>query len=211
MSTSIYDELRDFQSSESVPSHGFRAELNRIAKAMVETFRLGISDYVIGIGKLRVNRLGQYRYERNDLGLRAEILISEAHIRECMESDQEWQIYGTVLHELDHAWQEAHGKPGKNNYHNKQFRMKAAEQGLIIDEKGHTQYDPGSPFFDFLTSQQISFPPLATPKLYHQDTRGKSTLARWMCMCEPPQLARVGRRDFQAVCPVCNCCFSTDE
>ena len=44
----------------------------------------------------------------------------------------------------------AHGKPGKGNYHNKEFRTKAESVGLLIDLAGVTRYAPTSPFVDLL-------------------------------------------------------------
>ena len=207
MADSIYDKLRNHQSSEEIPWHELREELNRMAGVMIEYFNLKVEEFVIGISRLRVNKLGQYRREYNDLGLRAEILISELHIRNCVEAGDEWRIFGTLLHELDHAWQELHGKPGRPPYHNRQFQMKAAEQGLIINDKGHTQYDPGSPFFDLLEREGIEFPPVPEPKIFDSKKPGKSTLAKWICNCDLPQLARVGKQEFLAVCPRCNTLF----
>jgi len=32
---------------------------------------------------------------------------------------------------------------------------------------------------------------------------GRSTLTKWVCECDPPQSARVGRAEFFAECPKC--------
>ncbi|MAT72879.1 MAG: hypothetical protein CMJ58_25645 [Planctomycetaceae bacterium] len=206
MAAPIYDRLREHQAGDDVPWHELRAELTRLAAIFVRDFNLRVDEYAIGIARLAENRLGQYRPGTNALGLKAEIIISEQHIRRCVDAGEEWRVFGTLLHELDHAWQEVHGNPSKAPYHNVQFRMRAAEQGLLVDEQGCTQYDPGSPFFDVLEREGIPFPPIPEPKRYARK-KGKSTLAKWICACDPPQIVRVGKAELAAKCLRCNSMF----
>ena len=200
----IYQQLVTFQSKEGCDQHELRAELHRYALLFIQLFQLGIDEFVIGIDNLRRNRLGQFRYGINPLGLRAEILLDRDHVFESMRNDEVWRIFGTILHELLHGWQEKFGRPGRRNYHNKEFRRRAAELGLIVDERGVTEYDPGSPFFDILEKEGITVPKLTQPKLFQKRQATKSKLTLWSCLCDPPQRARIGKSEFFALCPICN-------
>ena len=91
----------------------------------------------------------------NGFGSRAEILIAEPHVRACLADNRSWAVFGTTLL---HAGQELHGKPGKCKDHNREFRRRALEVGLMVDERGRTTYDPGSPFFIVLDREGIDVP-----------------------------------------------------
>ncbi len=113
---------------------------------------------------------------------------------------QLWQTCATLLHEVLHAWQQRHGKPGKNNYHNVEFRAKARSLGLIVDERGRTAYEKQSPFKDLLRDHGVELsdiidPPASLP-------RSKSTkLRRWSCSCTNVWVAVA---DFHAQCIKCD-------
>lgn len=203
----IYQQLIDFQNSAGCDQSELRAELNRFAQVLVDHFELDIDEFVVGIDRLRRNRLGQFRYGTNALGLRAEIIISTAHILASTETGEVWRIFGTLLHELLHAWQERHGKPGRRNYHNREFRRRSSELGLIVDQRGVTEYAPTSPFMALLEGQGIAVPDLSEPKYYQKPSQPKSKLQLWICLCDPPQRARIGKSEFIALCPNCNTFF----
>jgi predicted SprT family Zn-dependent metalloprotease len=46
------------------------------------------------------------------------------------------QTASTLLHEMVHFWQLAHGTPGRRGYHNAEFANKMAEVGLITSRTG---------------------------------------------------------------------------
>ena len=146
-------------------------------------------------------RLGHFRPGHNGFGFKGEIAISRQHVLDNLLPTQWWKVLGTLLHELLHAWQQIHGKPGKHNYHNVAFREKARELGLIIDQKGVTEFEQPSRFFALLEEHGIKVPKidLPSPPLKRP---GKSKLRLWMCGC--PVRARVGRRRFNVQCLDCN-------
>lgn len=51
------------------------------------------------------------------------------------------KTFSTLVHEMCHLWQAKFGKPGKWNYHNKQFANKMEEVGLVCSQTGK----PGGP------------------------------------------------------------------
>lgn len=46
------------------------------------------------------------------------------------------EILQTLVHEMTHAWQFHHGKPGRRTYHNKQWAAKMEEVGLMPSATG---------------------------------------------------------------------------
>lgn len=116
-----------------------------------------------------------------------------------------WQVLGTLLHELLHGWQQANGKPGRSNYHNAQYRQKAQSLGLLVDEKGHTNYEPESPFTQLLREYGVDLPAI---ELSVADTApptgGSSKLKKWTCGCTN---VRVAVADFHAQCLRCGGLF----
>jgi len=46
------------------------------------------------------------------------------------------QICSTLAHEMAHVWQQAHGKPSRNGYHNKEWAAKMIEIGLMPTDTG---------------------------------------------------------------------------
>jgi len=136
-----------------------------------------------------------------------EIAIDEHHA----ESDEFWKPLGTLLHEMLHLWQHIHGAPPRSfafNYHNTQFREKAATLGLIVDRWGNTCYLPGnSPFFNLLNEYGVtppSLPPIEK-QLSRMGRSGSSKLKLWECGC--PVKVRVAVPHFRARCLVCNSLF----
>ncbi|MFC1783559.1 hypothetical protein ACFL02_08235 [Planctomycetota bacterium] len=129
-----------------------------------------------------------------------EIAINDKYIVE----EEYWRILGTLLHELLHAEQEQNGKTGKNNYHNKAFRERARNLGLIVDQWGHTSFAPSpSPFFTVLEKHGVEAPALVEPEPIITKP-GSSKLKLWMCSCKPkPVRVRVAISDFRARCLKC--------
>jgi len=191
----IYESLADHQRTEDWRYRAFIGELQRWAGIFDEAFELKVPEVSLGIDGLRVTRLGQFRGGHNPLGLKGEIILNDRHF----SSRHRWQILGTLLHELLHGWQQAHGRPGKHNYHNVQFRRKARQFGLIIDPRGHTEYDPDGRFFDLLREHGVDLPELP-PRPPRIRVRGESKLKKWSCGCTN---VRVAVEDFHALCLRC--------
>lgn len=189
-----------------VDDWGFRkvaANLHTWAERMIFDFKIQTKAVpALMIERLR-KRLGHYRSGRNGFGLRDEIALDEHHVR----GNPYWKVLGTLLHEILHCWQEHSGKPpGPNsrNYHNKQYREKAEELGLIVDQYGHTQYAPGdTPFLNLLRKYGVQVPEIPEPEPLI--TKGWSSLELYQCPCGVK--ARVGRSRFNAQCLDCGGLF----
>jgi hypothetical protein len=113
-------------------------------------FKLDLPEVEFCIGFTRRNCHGYFRPGHNWYGFKREILLKEDSLLERVAENKFWQVIGTELHELMHAWQDIHGVPGSNNYHNAEFRKKALECGLIVDERGCTDYLEGGPFLQLV-------------------------------------------------------------
>jgi len=194
----IYDILAQHQVTAAWRHRELAAELHRWAVILNAEFNLGVSEVALRVDWLSLRRLGHFRPGHNGFGLKGEIAVNERYLQ-CREP---WQILGTVLHELLHAWQQEHGQPGKPPYHNKQFRDKALQYGLVIDEDGVTQYLAVSRFKDLLIRYGVHMPEQPLPA---QRRKGGSKLKKWSCGCGVN--VRVAIADFQARCLKCESLF----
>jgi hypothetical protein len=196
----IYETLARHQQNCDWKHREISRELHRWAVIIDFEFKLEIPELSLRVDRLHFRRLGHFRYNHNGFGLRGEVAINDRYLRH----GEFWDVIGTLAHELLHAWQQAHGKPGKNNYHNKKFREKARDIGLIVDEAGHTTYDPDGLFFALLDRHGVELPDLPEPVAAAPRRRGTSKMKLWTCDCTK---VRVAIADFQALCLHCNRIF----
>ncbi len=178
-------------------------DLHLWAERMRLEFKLQTPVPALMVERLRT-RLGHYRIGRNALGLNDEIAIDRHHAT----GNKYWQVLGTLLHEMLHAWQEHKGHPAgpnSHNYHNKEFREKAQSLGLIIDRYGHTEYPDGdTPFRQLLKKYGVEAPEVLKSEPPPRPRCG-SRLKLYECPCHVK--ARVGRSRFNARCLDCGGLF----
>ncbi len=191
--------LRDHQSA--VGDWKYRtaaADLHLWAERINVEFKLETGCPSLRIDSLR-RAYGTFRPGRNSFGLRDELSIDREHL----VGNPYWRVLGTLLHELLHSWQQRHGKPSRSNYHNKQFRTKAAGYGLIVEKNGYTQYQPGdTPFLLFLSKHGVTPPEIPGVTVTQLSRRGSAEkLHLYVCPCGVR--ARIGRRQFNAQCLDC--------
>lgn len=187
-------------------------DLHAWADRFLVEFKLQTTTPAVMIKRLRSGAYGHHRRGRNNLGLRNEIAISKDHL----EGGEYWQVLGTLLHELLHAEQEDIGKPGRRNYHNQQFRDRAAEFGLIVDAGGRQQYAQApTPFLDLLGKHGVNTPELPPPteSVSTEPTARVLSVSRskrspWICGCRPrPIHIQVAINDLRACCLKCGHLF----
>ncbi len=166
------------------------------ADRFVAEFNLDIPEVVIGIDPLPCTRYGQFRMGHNGLGLRGEITLNARYLDGKRPL---WEILGTLLHELLHGWQQAHGTPSKKNHHNRELREKAAQLGLLIGPTGLTGYATGGPFKALLWQFGVEAPATESP-IPERRPRGQSKLKKWTCKCPVNVRCAV---EMQAQCLVC--------
>ena len=195
-SPTVYSVLVKHQRDENWAGQQILADLQTWANRFIVEFKLDIRDISLCVERLPSNRYGHFRQGHNGFGLRGEIAINSRYLP---EQRQLWEVLGTLLHELLHAWQETHGIPGKRNHHNAEFQAKARQLGLNIDRRGVTGFAASSPFKELLQEYGVSVPEheivasIARP-------RGESKLKKWCCGCTT---ARVAVADFRAQCLKC--------
>ncbi len=192
----VYQALAEHQVSDRWELRELLQELHRWVEILVLECTLEISDIALRVDRLHVRCLGHYRGGPNGFGLQGEIALN----RRDLDGKEFWEILGHLLHQLLHAWQQVQGKSGKGCYHNVQFRRKAAEFGLLVDQAGHQQYQPKGPFMRLLKKHGVHVPklPVVSPS-----PAGSSKYKLWTCQCVPPFRVRVARQGFRATC---NCC-----
>ncbi len=207
--------IRDVASTPS-PHHLIPADvvafLYRHVDLMREEFFCGqVPEVVLSFDVTDRRTLGHYVIGRLSLGVRWALNLNPVHLARPV-----YQVLGTLLHELGHAWQHEHGTPSKPPFHNKEFRARCEEFGIPTDEGGHDLgVRPGSPFEDYCRRHGVPFPSAAgaaeagspggkdlTPLLpVPPVTPRGSRMRKWSCPCGVN--ARVAIADFQAVC--CKC------
>jgi len=199
----VYPTLAQHQRDESWYGRELMGQLQQWAERFIVEFKLEIPEVVLCLEPLPTTRYAHFREGHNGFGLRGEIALNTRYLNGEREL---WEILGTVLHELLHGWQQAHGSPGKRNHHNAEFCEKAWQLGLIIDRRGVTGYRANSPFKTLLRCNGIDAPEVQM-KPKRNPNRGNSKLKKWSCGCRPPVNVRVAIATFRARCLDCGCEF----
>jgi len=180
----------------------FAAKLN----AEVLTPVLGAPAPVVTISVDTESRhqLGHYKPFRDGLGLMDRVSINRRFL-----ARPRWDILRTLLHEQLHAFDHngaglvPEGKKRPSNPHHRWFVQASDRLGIPCDSKGRSQgLKEGSPFALFLRAHGIQGEEGLLPKKLVGKRPG-STLKKWVCSCEEPQIARIGKSEFRAVCPDC--------
>jgi len=200
----VYDCLVTHHVNSSWDFREAALELYRWLPIFDFEFKLELPPIAIAIRKMsRRSCYGYFQHAHNELGLQDEIAIDERHVlASCIAND--WtELLDTLLHETLHAWQQEHGIPGKGNYHNKEFREKAQQLGLIIDASGRSLGRiNGSPFLQLLDRHSVEIP---TVTLTERELTPKSPtkLKLWMCSCTKPIRLRIAKSNVRIRCEDC--------
>ena len=171
-----------------------------------EFFKGELGTPVISFERTCYRILGHFVIGRNAIGVRWNININERYINRPL-----WEKLMILLHEKGHQWQHEYGKPGKRNYHNKEFQHKMELLGIPCDSRGIT-IAVRDPFVSLLRRHGIDVDYIEHQKkgniLIENDIISKnndfgsgSKLKKWTCGCTN---VRVAIEDFQAKCLKCN-------
>ncbi len=190
----IYRELACHQVTEQWHGRNVLAFLQDWADRFNVEFKLDVPQVALCIEDLPVHIGGYFRYGHNGFGLKGEIAINSRYL-----SLPPFEVLGILLHELLHGWQDASGKPGKRNYHNREFHEKAKALGLLVDTRGRQGYLATSPFKDFLQRFEVEVPTVERP-LPKERAKGNSKLKKWSCGCTN---VRCAVAEFKARCLKC--------
>lgn len=192
----VYDGIALHQRTENWFGRELVGVLQTWADRFIAEFNLDIPQVVIGIDSLPCTRYGQFRLGHNGLGLRGEITLNSRYLDGRRPL---WEVLGTLLHELLHGWQQAHGAVGKRNHHNQEFRDKARDLGLLIDKRGLTGYAASGAFKALLAQFGVDAPAVEIP-IPDRRPRGESKQKKWSCGCT------IGRFGVAAVNLRCETC-----
>lgn len=175
----VYRDIARHQRTECWYGKDIVAVLQAWAERFIGEFKLEVAEVSLCIEELPFSRYAHFRQGHNGFGLKGEIAFNTRYLQGQRE---QWQVLGTLLHELLHGWQQAHGTPGKGNYHNREFRRKAAGLGLIIDKRGATGYTADSLFKEILRRHHVEVPRVEIPAVTRRH-RGNSKMKKWTCGC----------------------------
>jgi hypothetical protein len=193
----VYSVLATHQREEKWQLREVIAYFQNWANRFNIEFKLDVPEVVLSIDRLPVTRYGQFRCGHNGLGLRGEITLNSKYV----STREPWEVLGTLLHELVHAWQQTHGKMSARKHHNAEFRQKAQELGLVVNGRGVTGYTAESAFKSLLRTHGVDVPAgeVSPPR---ERKPGASKLVKWTCACRTN--VRVAVADFRALCLKCN-------
>ena len=163
-------------------------------------FELGLDTPALQIERIRAQAIGSYRPGRNGFGLHHEVTFNTKHLDRPVA-----EILETLLHELLHEWQQIYSKPGKGNYHNRQYQEKAQSFGLIVDSWGHSLGVAPGPFTDLLKRHGVDATVLPLPgeDSVRSRPRGESKMKKWVCRCMTVRAAK----ELEAQCLKCGGLF----
>jgi hypothetical protein len=214
-SSKIYAVLADHQRHEDWAFREQAACLVTWTRRFNGEFKLQITEIALHIEKLPIHIYSHFREGHNGFGLRGEITLNSVHFAQRPLG----LILGDLLCELLHAWQHEHGRSASRGRCNREYRLKAADVGLIVSEHGSVQLKREGSFAQLLQSCGISLPwPSRTEEegtaeaLLLSAARpsrpaGSSKLKKWVCSCPRPTIVRVAIGDFQALCLKCHMRF----
>jgi len=202
--TDIYPVLAKHQREENWVGREMVGFLQAWAERFNQEFKLGILKVVLCVDRLPATCFGHFRLGHNGFGLEGEIAINSRYL---VGQRPMWEILGTLLHELIHAWQAAHGTPSRHRHHNAEFRQKALEFGLMIDADGVTSFAANGSFKELLHECGIEVPQ-GHEQVRRRPERGVSKLKKYSCGCTN---VRVATANFRAVCLLCGNEFLHDD
>jgi hypothetical protein len=197
--------------NETIINHQKNAEEwphHKTAKTLIEwinrfnfEFKLEIPTPCLVVDTQSCRIMGTYRRGYNGIGTNHEITINTKFLPQPLGNTLE-----TLLHEMLHLWQATHGKPGKNNYHNKEYTNKCMELGITSTDKGRSMgIIESKAFISLLEKHNIKTDDLLkynpeNPEPIRVKPKGTSKMKKWSCGC---QNVRAGKKEFKAVCIIC--------
>ena len=163
---------------------------------------------ILSFERKSVKNQGRYARQRNGFGFNENININRCHLDRPL-----WEILVVLIHEMCHSWQSQYGTPARSWFHNKEFKLKMLKIGIETDSGGRHLKVKG-PFVFLLEKHGIKFgcPKNAQGEIkmpQDQKPKGKSKLKKWECLCG--QSARVGKKEFHAICKLCEGEFALVE
>lgn len=194
----VYPTLAKHQRDEDWVGRTKIVWLQDWAERLNVEFKLDIPHIVLCIGALAARTASRFHFGHNPFGLTGEIAFNSRHL-----GRPEHELLPLLLHELVHAWQQAHGRPGKNHHHNAEFRAKALELGLVVDPKGGTELAADGLLSRFMCAQGLGPAPGGAPEGAALPT-GSSKLKKWSCGCTN---VRCAIATFYAQCLKCGQVF----
>jgi len=193
----------------------FAAEMHTWFERLNDDLNLNLPKPVIGVKKMRKTKLATFlsrakgdQVARNEVGLGYPIVFNNLYCFDYwVDNDGEyrWWVLKVLLHEAIHLWQEVTEgceiPKSKASGHNKEFRKKMADLGILTNRKGITEsVDEDGEFAGFLRKWDVAydFDKLPTVDI----TRVKKY--KWACGCAGGHGVRL--EEGEAVDWTCNKC-----
>lgn len=127
-------------------------------------FNMGLPPVDIVIERGNVAPSGTFRCEYAGGGWKREIAMQERSVFADWGTSCYCLTIGDLLHNLLHAYDDAHGTPCSDDDHNQSYQDHAAALGLVIDDAGVTHYSENSLFTRVLATYRVCTKALFCPE-----------------------------------------------
>jgi len=108
---------------------------------------------------------GRYRCVFGTSGWKREVVVNEDLAFPEWGTPEFCLTLGDLLHNLLHAYDDAHGTPCSDDDHNRSYQDHAAALGLVIDDAGVTHYSENSLFTRLLATYRVCTKALFCPEV----------------------------------------------
>jgi len=162
----------------------------------------------ISFNRTRKSILGHYNLDINGFGLEHELNLNSLYL-----GNPSHDVAATLLHELTHMYCKINGLEKRGNYHNKNFRGLMKSFGFSVTPRGchNGSYAPGSKFEEWMKINGVNEEPFIPDLPYCNAKVSETKLKKYSCRCDPPFNIRVARKEFRAICLICNTEFTQDK
>jgi hypothetical protein len=152
-----------------------------------------LADCIITLRSHGKRTLGLFHAEQWQHGADTchEIALSPAHLRRPVRD-----VFGTLVHEMCHLWQQDHGKPSRSGYHNREWGTKMKEIGL---HPSHTGEPGGKEVGQQMTHYIVEGGPFDVAV----DAMPDSVLLPWVGV-EPVEKEKKSSNKVKYHCPTCD-------
>jgi hypothetical protein len=202
-SRDVYEVLRDHQQGASEKLRLLHSFLPLIIKRFFGDLPLPALSW----DEAHWRNLGWY-LEKDGLELSHRINLNKLHADRPLA-----EILRTLTHELCHCWQHVYGKPakpGRDNYHNREFQRKCLDIGIPCKKNG-VPLGMQEPFVGFLKElgietdtvpfEQEGQTPTGSPT--DAGSRPGSRLKPWACKCPHARVWASIKVELSVTCHKC--------
>lgn len=200
----LNDAVREHETGVEWQFHDLAAVCYRFFDVFnAELFGGRLPNCFLQFDQTRAGNLGHYRPGRNVIGARHEINLNTRHLDRPLQD-----VLTTLLHEMAHQWQDLYGRPGRGNYHNREFTDKCAALGIpCTGGVGSYTLEVRDPFISLVRANGVDAAACVLAEAPSRQRAGTSKMKLWECGCTKVRAAVT----VQARCLRCGTLFQRQD